>query len=143
MISSFLVFLTRIGGFVFFSKSMRISYVSFIWTYSGLCAYYLLVWSNFNPLHSSWKITFPAQSYQLCYSFCASLLWLTVIYLFPYNLYLLFFSLLSIFDSTWLVFTSLFCIPSHVEVISLLWRLKYSYNCFYYHIYFLDSYFLL
>ena len=46
------------------SVCMSISqgYVSFSWTDSGLCIYHLAVWSNFNLLHSSLRITFPTQS---------------------------------------------------------------------------------
>ena len=55
-------FLTGIRWFVCISKCQRILWVLFSRTYSGLCIYYLLVWSNFNFLHSSEWTTFPTQS---------------------------------------------------------------------------------
>ena len=36
--------------------------MSYFRTDSGLCIYHLLIWSNFNLLHSSQWITFPIQS---------------------------------------------------------------------------------
>ena len=70
-------------------------------TESGLCIYHLSIGSNLNHLHNSQWITFPTQSYQVLYSFCASLLhsfnlWLTVSSLSPYNIHLQFSCVLSI-----------------------------------------------
>ena len=52
---------------------LKILCVSFSRSDSGLCIYYLVVWSNFNFLHSSQLITFPTQSWLVLYSFCTSL----------------------------------------------------------------------
>ena len=45
------------------SKSHRSFCVSFSWTDAGLCIYHMLVWSDFNFLHSSQWISFPTQSF--------------------------------------------------------------------------------
>ena len=75
---------------------------------SGLCIYYLFIWSNFNFLHNSQWITFPTQSCLVLYSFWANLLhllimWLIVASISPHNLHLLFCSVLFIFAFIWLV----------------------------------------
>ena len=51
------------------SKFQRILCISFSRMDSGLCIYYLFVWSNLNLLHNSPWITFPAQSYLVLYFF--------------------------------------------------------------------------
>ena len=61
--SFFLLIITRsdrlaeIKGSVFISKFLWSWCVSFSRTDSGLCIYYLFVWSNFNSLHNSQWIT--------------------------------------------------------------------------------------
>ena len=61
--------LVGIGWSVCFSKSQRISWVSFSKTDSGLCIYILLVWSKSNLLYNSQWITFPTQSCLASFSF--------------------------------------------------------------------------
>ena len=56
------------------SKSWWILCVSFSWMISGLCKYYLFVWSNLILMHSSQWITFPTQSCQVLYTLCTNLL---------------------------------------------------------------------
>ena len=75
--------------------------VSFSRTNSGLCIYYLIVWSNFNFLHNYQWITSSTQSCLVLYSFCANLLhsfimWLIVSSLSSCKLHLLFCCVLSI-----------------------------------------------
>ena len=55
-----------------FSKSQRILCVSFSRANSDLCLYHLVVWSNFNFLHSSQWIAFPTHSCLVFYSFAQS-----------------------------------------------------------------------
>ena len=55
-------------------KSHRSWSESFSRTGTGLCIYYLFVWSNWNFLHISQWITLPTQSCLALYSFCANLL---------------------------------------------------------------------
>ena len=133
-------------------KSRRSLCPSFSWTDSGLCIYHLFVWSNFNFLHSSQWITLPTQSCLVLYSLllicCIRLLWLIVSSLSPQNLHLLFCWVLSIFALIWLVVIALFCAAIRRDSISLLrfpflrqvhvftremslvYRLKYPYNCY-------------
>ena len=120
---------------------------------------HLFVWSNFYFLHNSQLITFPTQSCLVLYHFWASLLhslWLTVSALSPHNLYLLFFSLLSItcfkiISLYGIIFAAIkrdslsilrFSLLSHGHVIScaisLVCYLKYPYSWFSSHFYFLD-----
>ena len=89
--------LTRVSCSVSVSKSQRILWVSFSWTYT-LCIYNLLEWSNFNLLHSSQWITFPPQSCIVLFSSCASLLdsfliWVNVSSMSALNFRLFFYSL--------------------------------------------------
>ena len=86
-------------------KSPRILCVSFSWKNFDLCIYHLAVWSNFNFLHNSQRITFPIQSCLILYSFGARFLysfimWLIVSSLSPHNLLLPFCWVLSIFTLT-------------------------------------------
>ena len=104
-------------------------------------------------MHNSQWITFPTQSCLGLISLCAKLLhslimWLIVSFLSQHNLHLLFCCVLSLLALTYLVLMALFCAAirrdsvslfrfpflSHVQVfsweISLVCRLKYSYNCF-------------
>ena len=95
--SSFLLLLTvmrcgrlaEIRGSVCISKFQRSLRVSSSWTDSGLCIYYLFVWSNLNFLHNSLWINLPIKSCLVLYSFYASLLhslmWLIVSSLSPHN----------------------------------------------------------
>ena len=92
----FLLINTRSGILAWFewsisiSMSQRILCILFYRTYSGLCISHLSVWSSFNLLHNSQRITLPTESCLLLYSFCASLLhslmYLTVSSLSPYSL---------------------------------------------------------
>ena len=83
------------------AKSQRSLCISFFRTESGSCIYHLFMWSNFNFLHKFQSITLPIYSCLVLYSFCASLLyllimWLIVSSLSPHNLDLLFCYILSI-----------------------------------------------
>ena len=121
-----------------------------------MCIYHLVIWSNFNLLHSSQWITFLTQLCLPFYSFCVCLLYsfimqLTVSSLSPRNLLLLFFCVLSISALTQLVslalfyvaikrnsvFLSWFSFLCHIQVLSLVissrCRLKYPYSCSYFH----------
>ena len=141
-------------------KSHRSLCISFSWTGSGLCIYYLLAWSNLNFLHISQWITLPTQSCLALYSFCANLLhslimWLIVSPLSPHSLHLLFCCVLSILALIWLVPMALFCAAirrvsvsllkfpflSHVQVLScemlFISRLKRPWSCFSSHFCFL------
>ena len=51
----------EITGSVWISKSQRRLCVYFFKTDSGLCIYYLFVWSNFSFLHNSQWITLPTR----------------------------------------------------------------------------------
>ena len=62
--------LVEIEWSVCISKFQRILCVSF----STLCIYHLIVWSNLNFLHNSQLITFPTQSCLVLYSLCVNLL---------------------------------------------------------------------
>ena len=55
-------------------KSQGIFCISFSRTDTSSCLYHLVVWSNFNFLHTFHWITFPTPSCLVSYSFCASLL---------------------------------------------------------------------
>ena len=55
-------------------KSHRSLCESFSRTGAGLYIYHLFVWSNWNFLHISQRITLPTQSCLALYSFCANLL---------------------------------------------------------------------
>ena len=86
---------------VYISKSQRRLCVSFSRTDSGLCIYYLFVWSNFSFLHNSQWITLPTQSCQVLFPFCTSLLhsvimWLIISSLSPYNQHIRFCCIISI-----------------------------------------------
>ena len=63
--------LAEICWSVCISKSQRILCLSFSWTDSGVCIYNMVVWSNFNLLHNSERITFPTQLYLVLYFFSA------------------------------------------------------------------------
>ena len=93
--------LAGISWFVCISKSLRIMCISLSKMDSGLCIYYLFIWSNFNFLHNSQWISFPFLSYLVLYSFLASLLHslmrLIISFLSTYNQHLLFCCELSIF----------------------------------------------
>ena len=96
------------------SKSLWSLCVSFSRTDSGLCIYHLFVWSYFNFLHNSQRITLPTQLCLVLHSFCANLLlslimWLIVSSLSPHNQHLLFSCVLSILVLIWLVLMALFC----------------------------------
>ena len=83
-------------------KSQWILCVSFSRMYSGLCIYYLVVWSDFNFWHNSQWIIFLTQLCLVLYTFCANLLyllimWLIVSSLLPHNQHLPFCCVLSIF----------------------------------------------
>ena len=91
----------------------------------GLCIYHLFVWSNYNFLHISLWIIFPAQSRLVLYSFCTNLLhslimWLIVSSLSPHNLDLLFCCVLSILAFMWLVLMALFWVAIRRDSVSLL-----------------------
>ena len=60
-------------------KSHRSLCVPFSRTVSGLCIYYLFVWSNLNFLHISQWIILPTQSCPALYPFCANLLHIIMI----------------------------------------------------------------
>ena len=80
--------------------------------------------SNLNFLHNSQLITSPTQSLPVLYSFCASLLylpimWLVVSSLPPHNLHL-FCCVLSILALIWLVLMALFCAAIRRHSVSLL-----------------------
>ena len=128
-------------------NSPRVLYVSFSKTNTGLYISQLEVESNFNFLHNSQRNTFPTQSCQVLYSFCASLqhsliMWLLVSSQSPHDLHL------SIFILTQLVLMALFSVAiwrdsvslikfpfhSHVQVLSweISWvcYLKYPYSFF-------------
>ena len=93
------VHLARIRGSFCISKSQKISK-----TDSGLCIYHFVVWSNFNLLHNSQLVTFSTQS---CTPFCvisqhSLIMLLTILFLPPYNLHLLFCHVLSfLFQHSW------------------------------------------
>ena len=79
------------------------NFKEFYASHSGLCIQHLAVWSNFNVLHSSQRITFTAEFCLVLHSFCASLLksiivWLTFLSLFLHKLHLIFCYVLSIFS---------------------------------------------
>ena len=118
-----------------------------------LCKYHLIIWSNFNLLHNSQRITFPPQLCLVLYSFYANLLYsiimrVTISFLSPHNLHLFFCYVFSIFPSVWLVLMALFSAAikrdsvsflkfhflNHVKVFSLstspVCLLKYPYICF-------------
>ena len=106
-------------------KSHRSLCESFSRTGAGLCIYHLLVWSNWNFLHTSQWITLLTQSYLALYSFCASLLnslimWLMVSSLSPHSLHLLFCCVLSILALIWSVLMALFCVAIRRDSVSLL-----------------------
>ena len=61
------LFLVVTGWNVCISKFLRILWVSFFRTGSGLCVFVYMV--NFNLLHNSQWITFPKQPYSVLYSF--------------------------------------------------------------------------
>ena len=89
-------------------KSHRSLCESFSRTGTGLCIYHLFVWSNWNFLHISERITLPTQLCLTLYSFCANLLhslimWLIVSSLSPHSLHLLFCCVLSILTLIWLI----------------------------------------
>ena len=74
--------------------------------------YPLFVWSNFNFLHNSQWITLPTQSCLVLISFFGNLrhsliMWLIVSSLWPHDLHLLFYYVLSIFLLIWLVLRAL------------------------------------
>ena len=107
------------------SKSHRSLCVLFSRTSTGLCIYYLFVWSNLNFMLISQWITLPTQSFLVLYSFCANLLhslimWLTVSSLSPHSLYLLFCWVLSMLALIWLVLIALFCVAIRRDYVSLL-----------------------
>ena len=114
----FLLTLTRSGRLakirwsICISKSQWILWFSFFRMDSGLCIYYLALWSKFNFLHSFQGITFPTQLCLVLYSFCTSLLhsltWLTILSLSPHKLHLLFCCILSIFTLRLLVLMALY-----------------------------------
>ena len=54
--------LAQMRWFVCMSKSHRSLCASFTGTDAGLCIYHLFIWSNFNFLHISQWITFPAPT---------------------------------------------------------------------------------
>ena len=66
--------LVEIRWSVCISKSQIIFCVPFSWTDSGLCLYYLLVWSNLDFLQNSQWITLLTQSCLALDSFSANLL---------------------------------------------------------------------
>ena len=77
-------------------KSHRSLCKSFSRTGAGLCIYRLFVWSNWDFLRISQRISLPTQSCLALYSFYANLLhslimWLIVSSLSPHSLHLLFF----------------------------------------------------
>ena len=84
---------------LFVSQSPREFYAShFLKTDSGLCIYYLPVWSNFSLLHNFQLITFLTLLYLHQYSSCvSSLIWLTVLSLSPHSQQLPFSGMISIF----------------------------------------------
>ena len=97
--------LAEVRWFVWISKCQRSLCVSFSRKDSGLCIYYMFVWSNLNFLHNSKLITFPTQSCLILYSFCDRLLhslfiWLIVSSLSPFNLHLLFCCLFFLWNSS-------------------------------------------
>ena len=117
--------LTEIRWSVCISKSPRSFCVSFFRTDSVLCIDHSFVWSNFNFLHYSLRITLPTQLCLVLYSFCANLLhwltmWLIVSSLSPRNLHLLFYYVLSILALIWFVFMALFCADIRRDSVSLL-----------------------
>ena len=104
--------LAEIKWSVCMSKAHRSVCLSFSWTGAGLSICHLLVWSNFNSLHISKRITLPNQSCLALYPLCANLLhpliiWLIVWSLSPQSLYLLFCWVLSIRALIWLVLMAL------------------------------------
>ena len=60
-------------GDPFVSQNPREVYVSFPTIDSEMCIYHLFIWSNFNFLYTSQRITFPTQSCLVLYSFCTNL----------------------------------------------------------------------
>ena len=91
--------LVEIRWSICISKSQRILGVSSSRTDSGLCIYYLLIWSNLNFLHNSQWIAFPSQLCLLLYSFGANLL--------HYYYHYYYFTHLRVFhiSISWLFFT--------------------------------------
>ena len=97
--------LTGISWSVCLLKSHRSLCESFSRTGAGLCIYHLFVWSNWNFLHISQRITLPTQSCLALYSFCANLLhslimWLIVASLSRHSLHLLLLLLLLLLLNT-------------------------------------------
>ena len=91
--------------------------VSFSGTDSGLCIYYLAIWSNLNFGHYSKRIDFPTLSCQVLYSFCASLLlslimWFIVSSLLPHNLHYFRFNIVGSYG--------IFCVTIRKDSASLL-----------------------
>ena len=110
----------KIGWLLNFNKC-----IAFSWKDSGLCIYHLVVRLNFNHLYNSQRISFSTPPCLVLYYFCASLLyslilWLTVSSLFPYNLHLLFFCVLSIFALRSFVLMAMICAAIERDSVSLL-----------------------
>ena len=86
-------FLDEIRWSICISRSQRILSALFSRTVSGLCIYYLLVWSNFSFLHSSLWINFSPCHVSSCISFvlvcciCLSLL-ILLFYLLLWEFYI-------------------------------------------------------
>ena len=123
--------LAEIRGFVCFSKSKRNLCISFSRTGFGLCICHLFIWSNFNFLHNSQRITLPSQSCLVLYSFCVNLLhsfimWLIVSSLSPQNLHLLCCSILFILALIWLVLMAFNKLLLLLLLLSLLSQARFS-----------------
>ena len=100
----------EISWYVFISKSQKTLYISFSWTDSWLCIYYLFLESNLNFLHNSQWITFPTQLCILLYFFYVgllhSLIWLIVSFLSHYH-YLRLFHIRDQSSFNWCFFTGI------------------------------------
>ena len=118
-------FLAEIQWSVCKWKSYRSLCVLFSRSGTGLWLYHLFVWSNFNFLHVSLRITPSTESFLVLYSFCANLphsliMWLIVSSLSPRSLHLLICCVLSILALIWLVLKALFCASIRRDFVSLL-----------------------
>ena len=115
----------RIRWSVWMSKTHWSLCMSFSRRDTGLCIYYLFVWSNWNLLHNYQWILLPTQSYLVFYSFCANLrhsliIWLLVLSISLNNLDLIFCCVLSILTLIWLDFIACFCTAIKSDSVSLL-----------------------
>ena len=83
----------------------------------------LIVWLNFNLLHSSQLITYPTQSCLVLCSLCSIYLCDSLFHLLPHDLHKLFCCVLSINDLIYLVLMALFHGSREKDSLSLLWFL--------------------